>query len=426
MAVYDKMVVKPQTATLNKLKAAKSPISNTTPTPTVPSGGSSTPSFQTQGNIYTGTPMIQDRMKELENVQNAKAIADLNKAKNTSLSNLNAEQVKIAPMYQQSKMNANTQSQMGARNFSEFMAQRGLSSSGVAAQGEINRMGAYQRNINDLNVAENNANADIARRVSDVNNGYQSDLASAQAGIRAQGLQNYINQANTDRTFNRNTMESDRNYNNIQLPTTQLNLKQGNLDYQKGLYDYNDMVNPNSVSNQLKQAQLSSVLQGIQEGKIKLEYLPKTMQEELNQMLLNNTNQAITNQYLPSSLALENTGRSLGNNAQIIENKYKPLLYQADLNNTASQIADRANSSAKYSFKDDPLFSQSFNTYKSLSVSEAVKALTEDGQDLIARFGPDGYAKLKDLVLEDAKTAGQLKPLSAADQYYKALVNKME
>jgi hypothetical protein len=81
------------------------------------------------------------------------------------------------------------------------MAQRGGTRSGAAAQAELSRIGALQGNLGTLGRQETQALDDNARRVSDVQNAYASDLASAQAGIEADKMSALLNQYNQDRSF---------------------------------------------------------------------------------------------------------------------------------------------------------------------------------------------------------------------------------
>jgi hypothetical protein len=152
-------------------------------------------------------PDITGQMAQLKKAQLAAAMAGLDKQKNASLSNLSAEKATIAPAYQKSKIAADVTAQQGARSFDEYMAQRGggisgNNKSGIAGQGTLLNTIAYQGQKGALDQAEASAISDNARRVTGVNNAYESDVQGANAGVEAQHLQSYINQLNQDRTFN--------------------------------------------------------------------------------------------------------------------------------------------------------------------------------------------------------------------------------
>ena len=127
-------------------------------------------------------------LNRLKEQQKQAAIADLDKQKNQSLSDLNAEEATIKPTYYKKKDTANVQNQVAAKNFHEYLVNSGRSNSGIGAQYEMSRQNSLQRSLNDLNTQEAADLADIARRRTDVNNAYNSGLTSANAQIEA----NYI------------------------------------------------------------------------------------------------------------------------------------------------------------------------------------------------------------------------------------------
>jgi hypothetical protein len=137
----------------------------------------------------------------LNEARRNKAIAELTKSRDSALSNLTAEKAGIQPRYYDARNQVASGSQQGARSFAEFMANRGGTRSGAAAQAELSRIGALQGNLGSLGRQETQALDDNARRVSDVQNAYASDLASAQAGIEADKMSALLNQYNADRSY---------------------------------------------------------------------------------------------------------------------------------------------------------------------------------------------------------------------------------
>lgn len=130
----------------------------------------------------------------LKEQQKKKAISDLEAQQKQSLSNLDAELNTVKPTYYAKKDSANVQSQVAGKNFAEYLANSGRSNSGIGAQYEMSRLNNLQRSLNDLNTAEASTIADINRRKTDVNNLYQSGLASANAQIEADYITNLLNQ----------------------------------------------------------------------------------------------------------------------------------------------------------------------------------------------------------------------------------------
>lgn len=133
-------------------------------------------------------------LNRLKEQQKQAAIADLEKEKNQSLSDLNAEEATIKPTYYKKKDTANVQNQLAAKNFHEYLVNSGRSNSGIGAQYEMSRQNSLQRSLNDLNTQEAADLADIARRKTDVNNAYNSGLTSANAQIEANYITNLLNE----------------------------------------------------------------------------------------------------------------------------------------------------------------------------------------------------------------------------------------
>ena len=135
---------------------------------------------------------VMSQIDSLKNSQIAASTASLGAARDSSLSNIGVEQAKIAPQYYTSRNTAATQSDLGAKNFAEFLAQRGQSNSGLAGQSQISNNAALQGQIGVLNTAEANANTDITHRQTDTNNTYNSSLAQATAQANAAASQSII------------------------------------------------------------------------------------------------------------------------------------------------------------------------------------------------------------------------------------------
>ena len=152
-----------------------------------------------------GTPTdygtYQDDLNRLTEAQKNAQKEALKKAKQQALANLDVQEQAIKPMYQNQRNMASASSQQGARSFAEYLANRGLTNSGAAAQGEINRLGALQNTMGNIGVAEANAYRDIANQRTAIENDYVSSLANANAQIDANyynSLLNY-NQAQRDK-----------------------------------------------------------------------------------------------------------------------------------------------------------------------------------------------------------------------------------
>lgn len=168
--------------------------------------------LQNQQNQFTQAlpnqqqqPLAQQQqqayIERLNEAKKAQTLAALDKSRQAALSNLSSEKSAIQPKYYDQRNQVAAGSQQQARNFAEFMANRGGTRSGVAAQAELSRTGTLQGNLGTLGRQEAQAYQDIERRTSGIQNAYQSDVAAAEAGMQAERMQTLINQMNQDKQF---------------------------------------------------------------------------------------------------------------------------------------------------------------------------------------------------------------------------------
>lgn len=136
----------------------------------------------------------EQELNNLRNAQKNAAMADLQATRDTSLSNLQAEEAKIKPTYAAQRSTANAQNRIAARNFQEYLANTGRANSGIGAQYEMSRQNSLQNGLNAINAQEAASLADIARRRSDVQNAYNTGLASANANVEANYIKNLLDQ----------------------------------------------------------------------------------------------------------------------------------------------------------------------------------------------------------------------------------------
>jgi hypothetical protein len=153
------------------------------------SSGSSTPNYQA---LYDA---------QLEATLNA-----LEKQRNSALSGLDVEKGVLTDTYYNKRNRAGAKSDIGALNFAQFMASRGVQGN-AGAMPEIYRNAALQGQIGALDQQEAQGNADIEARRSQINSAYQNDVASARANTEAMALQAQIEQQRIDAA---NALEQSR------------------------------------------------------------------------------------------------------------------------------------------------------------------------------------------------------------------------
>ena len=146
----------------------------------------------------------EDDARRLSEAQKKYQIAQLKSARDTALANLDTQEQQIKPTYQNARNMTSASSQTGARSFAEYLANRGLQNSGAAAQGEMNRLSSLQNNLGGINTAEANAYRDIANQRTQVNNDYANGMATANAQIEANYLNNLLNYNEQQRQYVQN------------------------------------------------------------------------------------------------------------------------------------------------------------------------------------------------------------------------------
>lgn len=374
-------------------------------------GGVTTPIIpKVETPLYDPTADIN----KLAEAQKANTIAQLQAKKNSVLSGLNAEESTIEPKYQKSKMTTKTNSQLGARNFREYLDQKGLTSSGVAAQGEINRIGALQRDLGDLNEQENQAYGDIARRRTDAETAYQTDLASAYAGIDANTMQQLINARQTADTTNYNRgRDAKADYVNT--------INQFGGDYQA---EINKVQNDGDPSNDwqipLLQSARTNKIEANKAEEIKnIGQYYDDIQAKIDEIV--NDNDTSNDYLLPylKQLRVEKLAELEAAEAKAQQQAFENAVKEKELALKTAETNYAINkpyyNPKSGSSSDKPTATElknqdmasDYSTLKSMSVSDAVNAMNGQWGDMISRYGPDGAKQLWNTVLADAIYSGQ-------------------
>ena len=146
----------------------------------------------------------QSDLDKLTKAQRQAQVDALKAARTKALANLNAQEQEIKPQYQNARNLTSASSQQGARNFAEYLANRGLANSGAAAQAEINRQSSLINNLGNINTAEANALRDIANQRTGIENQYVADLANANNQITNDYYKNLLNYNEQQRQYVQN------------------------------------------------------------------------------------------------------------------------------------------------------------------------------------------------------------------------------
>ena len=153
-------------------------------------GGKS--SRNSNSNNSTSSFTYQDDLERLKRLQQKATANELKAQKEKTLQALAEQEATVKPTYQNQRNLASSNSQKGARSFSEYLASRGLTNSGAAAQGEMNRLSTLQNNLGIIDTNETNTLNEIARARANAESDYASNLATANSKIEAEYFNNLL------------------------------------------------------------------------------------------------------------------------------------------------------------------------------------------------------------------------------------------
>jgi hypothetical protein len=139
-------------------------------------------------------------IEQLKTAKRQSLLAALDKARTAALGSLETEKANVAPTYYDARNRAAAASDVGAMNFAQYMAARGIKGA-AGAMPEIYRQAGLQGQIGALDRAEANALANIERQRSNIESGYASDVAAAEADVESQAMQALIDQWNANRQY---------------------------------------------------------------------------------------------------------------------------------------------------------------------------------------------------------------------------------
>ena len=141
---------------------------------------------------YSKETSYQDDLNRLKRLQQKATANELKAQKEKTLQALAERESTVKPTYQNQRNLASANSQKGARSFSEYLANRGLTNSGASAQGEMNRLSTLQNTLGTIDTNETNELNEIARARANAESDYASNLATANSKIEAEYFNNLL------------------------------------------------------------------------------------------------------------------------------------------------------------------------------------------------------------------------------------------
>jgi hypothetical protein len=133
-------------------------------------------------------------LKSLAATQKQTKAQELEMAKQQALTTVEQEKARVMPTFQAQRQQASTQSQLGAKNFAEYLASRGQTGAGISAQAEMSRQNALAGQIGTIGTNEANTLQQYANQVGNIGQQYQSGLQSAYGDIDTDLAKNLYNE----------------------------------------------------------------------------------------------------------------------------------------------------------------------------------------------------------------------------------------
>lgn len=118
-------------------------------------------------------------LKQLADTEKKNKQMELDQAKASALLSLQEQQKKAEPTYQAQRQQANIQSQIGAKNFAEFLAARGQTNQGISTQYEMSRQNSLGNALAGIDTAQNTFNTEIQNKVGETEQNYQNNLLNS-------------------------------------------------------------------------------------------------------------------------------------------------------------------------------------------------------------------------------------------------------
>lgn len=130
-----------------------------------------------------------DKLKQ-QNI--ARITNKLSERYNQVVSDIAEKRAQVLPAYEQKRLGAQSQSQLQAKNFSEFLANRGLSRSGTSQQAELMRNMQLQGTMNQYDQQMQDELNYLKKQQDDAKRAYNSDLKNAELEAESNYMDNLI------------------------------------------------------------------------------------------------------------------------------------------------------------------------------------------------------------------------------------------
>lgn len=134
-------------------------------------------------------PNTSQLFENLLSASKQKTISNLDLTKQKALEQISQQQSQLTPQYEALRSQAAAQSMQQARNLAEYMAARGQTMSGLAAQSELSRGIGLTKQLGQIGQQQQLAQQDLANRKSMIEQDYLSKVANAQSDFELKQLE---------------------------------------------------------------------------------------------------------------------------------------------------------------------------------------------------------------------------------------------
>lgn len=136
-----------------------------------------------QAGTTNNQTVAYDPSKDLEALKQAQIARiqnNLTNRYNQVVADISSKRANVAPEYEQRKLGAQSGSQLQAKNFAEFLANRGLSRSGTSQQAELMRNMQLQGTLGQLDKQMNDELTYLQKQQDDARRAYNNDMTNAE------------------------------------------------------------------------------------------------------------------------------------------------------------------------------------------------------------------------------------------------------
>lgn len=142
---------------------------------------------------------VSSKINNIYDQQKKAQLAQLQSARDNALRGLNQQKTETNQSAYSNRNQADVVNAQSVQRLREFMASRGLSSSGENVSGQIALGSARQNALNDINTSQQNALSDINNQIANVNDpGQQNSITADIEARRSQALLDAYQQAVAD------------------------------------------------------------------------------------------------------------------------------------------------------------------------------------------------------------------------------------